>query len=1150
MAFEQLGLNLIVRGASQFARDIGWVNTSLIRYMSAMRGYENQLLKVAQVEQRVANQRVATALRWYQTSQQNLTRLEAMQVAYGKLGTQAPVGFLDKLDDAMVDAAAAQEELNNAVNDGVAANQHYNQIAGQSKGIVGALSQVFSVLTGGFAKNFTTGTAMGTMLAKLVPQAAALSLVLDATKFATDAVVYGFKIFMGGLQLVYNIVKKVVGVVLDLGKTLINWTWEGIKKVANAIWNFATAPFQWIINGLKNIGAALGNIVQIAIGMNLERVLWAIGQKLREVAGIALEAGIDFQLLQIRLRGLIQREMSEYMGVPFNESLEEATVRAKELSYWISNLGVKSIFSVEAIANIVTLGMAYDYDEEQTKKLTLATVTFATQMGLGNLEIQRIVENLGQMKAQGKMTGQELRDLARGAFVPVNRVFQTMAKMPSALKAIRAAVGKDVTDWIEIKELGAAGEIPVELFMEAFIEMVNTDFPNAIENAAASMEVLRSNITDFIQSVIGWRVVTPVMDVLSARMNKVLGVLLSVENRTRFEKIGAAFAKIFTNVMNFFDKRGPDMIKIINGIIQGIMLVVRLVSYLTEGDFLHAMLETYMPDYADVPDRLKESLQGLVKWVQDNQGEIEAFFKDPIGYIKEHAIPAIQKLATDGFEFLKTKAGEALGLIKDWWDNNGGSIVGWIQNQLQGALQGVSKFISDNFGTNNPLYAFLELIKKIITMVAGQLTPNAKPEQPESWGQSVDPFRLIYGQKGVESSSNLNAVAAAFDNLKASISKFVDEALTKLGDWLRVNMPGYEGFKEIWTALSDGFKTLEGPFGRFTQMIGGPEYGEGGNFKRFIDTLSLLIAKVVTPGIEAGFKVLGAFFDGLAFTLGIIKGVVNDPGFQKFLWLIENIASGAWWDTNKQVTAPPGAGVLSGMVQEFDPMNQTSNAFKIVLNAGQLRTDTMDVLNKIGVDPLTNRPINPIIDIPDLFDPTKAGSPAKLIVDNSTRLKEDVVAEFVHMDELLVRHSIVPDMMTAIYNSIVGGVDSVLAILPTKVDRLISELQRAIDKLNEFIRKAAEAGAGGGGGGSGISSEWTAYQTGGSFRIPPGFERDTWPLGGGHYGSSGELITVTPSSMSSVNNITHNNNYNLQVSSGLSVKNIVSQYDLIKALVA
>ncbi|MEM5768500.1 MAG: hypothetical protein AAGU32_09480, partial [Bacillota bacterium] len=52
-----------------------------------------------------------------------------------------------------------------------------------------------------------------------------------------------------------------------------------------------------------------------------------------------------------------------------------------------------------------------------------------------------------------------------------------------------------------------------------------------------------------------------------------------------------------------------------------------------------------------------------------------------------------------------------------------------------------------------------------------------------------------------------------------------------------------------------------------------------------------------------------------------------------------------------------------------------------------------------------------------------------------------------------------------------------------------------------------------GGGPSGIG-----HATGGSWIIPSGYEHDNYPLGGGHYGKSGETVTVTPVGQSAPDN--------------------------------
>ncbi len=57
----------------------------------------------------------------------------------------------------------------------------------------------------------------------------------------------------------------------------------------------------------------------------------------------------------------------------------------------------------------------------------------------------------------------------------------------------------------------------------------------------------------------------------------------------------------------------------------------------------------------------------------------------------------------------------------------------------------------------------------------------------------------------------------------------------------------------------------------------------------------------------------------------------------------------------------------------------------------------------------------------------------------------------------------------------------------------------------------ASLGGGGSSNGSAFDpgTSWYPHADGGSFRIPPGYN-ETWPLGGGHTASSGEIVTVSP----------------------------------------
>jgi hypothetical protein len=54
------------------------------------------------------------------------------------------------------------------------------------------------------------------------------------------------------------------------------------------------------------------------------------------------------------------------------------------------------------------------------------------------------------------------------------------------------------------------------------------------------------------------------------------------------------------------------------------------------------------------------------------------------------------------------------------------------------------------------------------------------------------------------------------------------------------------------------------------------------------------------------------------------------------------------------------------------------------------------------------------------------------------------------MNDDLVGHSIIPNMMSAIKTSILGGLDTILFGLPSRINAIVAEIQKAINKIIEL----------------------------------------------------------------------------------------------------
>lgn len=493
---------------------------------------------------------------------------------------QRRAALQDAINKGQTDIKQKQDEY-------AAATAKLGQIMAQNNGFFGTMRSFLSALTGGFGQTIVASNAFSASLLKWGVMMSAIGVALDVVKLSIDALVTAFRLFMGAVQLVINVFKtlfdiagKIAGVLISVGRSIIQF---GANLVA--------IPFRVVGAGLTTIWQSLQRIGEIAIGMNLSNLIWSLGTRLKDLATSAFNAAADFQLLQVRMIGLQQRELSQTAGIPFSKSLDQATASAKELTNWISQLAVKSPFSAQTIADTLTLATSYDFTTQMAKDLTTATANFATGMGLTDTEMRRIIENFGQMVTQGQLTGTELRDLARGAFFPINEVLKQMAdnlgkptsKMGDLKKAMQDVVKGD----------------PAKLndFFKAFIQVVGKDFPNAMDRASTTWKTATSNMSDFIQTVIGWRVIKPALDEASKSLSDFVSTLMSPGVLAAADTLGQVLQTIVATLQ--------EIVKYANPIHIDISVTSNILSQIGQG-FLGGLL----PDPQQVANDAQRSAEG------------------------------------------------------------------------------------------------------------------------------------------------------------------------------------------------------------------------------------------------------------------------------------------------------------------------------------------------------------------------------------------------------------------------------------------------------------------------------------------------------------------------------------------------------------
>jgi hypothetical protein len=368
----------------------------------------------------------------------------------------------DQLTEAQKELVVQQQQQQQNTQNQLNAYQNLSSVLGMVGVNTSGYQKMMNVLTGSIG-GATGATAGFTKILGLTqPQLAAAALGLDLMKLGLNLVVGAAKLFIGAIKLVYNVLSKLVNVVWNVVKGVGTGLWNAFKKIISL-------PLKLITGSFDSFRGSLQRVFEMAIGMNLSRIWWGLGQKFRELAGNVFDAGVEFQVTFLRLRGLMTQEVLRSDDtLEYADALGIAGEQARELVTWVSKIGVQTIYDAEDILDITTLGMAYGFTSDEARKLTQSVLDFATGMGLEDVAMKRIIENFGQLRAQGKITGTELRDLARGSFVPVTDVLERMAERVGIIADYDIGSVESISAvFDEMKESGELTESGLEAIQNA-----------------------------------------------------------------------------------------------------------------------------------------------------------------------------------------------------------------------------------------------------------------------------------------------------------------------------------------------------------------------------------------------------------------------------------------------------------------------------------------------------------------------------------------------------------------------------------------------------------------------------------------------------------------------------------------------------------
>lgn len=307
---------------------------------------------------------------------------------------------------------------------------------------------------------------------------------------------------------------------------------------------------------ISNVAKSLGRMKDVALGIIVADTLKAIARGIKSIGMEALNAAAYFQSLSISFETLLARELVQ-TGVTedYGVALRLAAGPAEDLLNWVKEISVTTPFTVLGLARTTQLGMAMGFTSGETKDMTMAIGDFTAGMGLGNEVMERIIYNFGQMRQQNKVTGTELRDLARGAFMPVTDILVRMQEN----------MGLTQMSFEDFHAAAKSGQLDVNEFFQAFLDITEQQFPGAMERMARTWQGVTSNAKDFVQAILGAEMLGPVVDEITGYLADLLEVGMSDELRDKAATIGGVMLYWFQEVKRVV---GDELVPALSGLFE------------------------------------------------------------------------------------------------------------------------------------------------------------------------------------------------------------------------------------------------------------------------------------------------------------------------------------------------------------------------------------------------------------------------------------------------------------------------------------------------------------------------------------------------------------------------------------------------------
>lgn len=325
-----------------------------------------------------------------------------------------------------------------------------------------------------------------------------------------------------------NVARGTMGGLASLGRGAIDAAGSLLSRFnpATLAANMAIGTLRGTVGLAQSAFQSLGRIAEYAAGQLMAVVVQGGVARVRT----ALDEYAAYERLSMALTSLTANELlNTEAATDMTTAMRQAAPIARELIGWIEKLAIESPFTQEGVAQAFRMAQAYGFTIEESKRLTRAMIDFAAGSGASEDTMQRIALALGQIKARGKLAGQEILQLTEAGL----NVRDILAKAMGVTTA-------------EVGELTEKGLIPANEAIEAIIRSLERNFGGAAKAQAGTFSGLLSSLSD-IKRVLTREFFSPVFKTVQPYLERYIEALQSPEIIARVgalgERLGALVAR-------------------------------------------------------------------------------------------------------------------------------------------------------------------------------------------------------------------------------------------------------------------------------------------------------------------------------------------------------------------------------------------------------------------------------------------------------------------------------------------------------------------------------------------------------------------------------------------------------------------------------